>query len=157
MRMCGKAQLLRWSQLVDHKSPPLVFQSNWSIKGLLRGTNLSSYCASLLVIVIISKSQWLFVLGFSPCYNPSPMFQDPMDKFHLNLKTCPWKPHNQHWVKCTQNNPFIDLGKLRVNLVWHGSFQHALVYHVGPTVQMACTPSSCGLGGCVYGFGSPIL
>jgi hypothetical protein len=31
------------------------------------------------------------------------MFQDPTDKSHFNLQTCPWTFHNQHWVKCTQN------------------------------------------------------
>ena len=43
------------------------------------------------------------------------MFQDPTDKSHVNLKTCPWKSHDQHCVKSTQNQLFHRVGKLRVN------------------------------------------
>ena len=48
---------------------------------------------------------------FLPYYSSSPIFQDPTIKSHFNLTTCPWKIHNQYWAKCTQNNPFIGLGR----------------------------------------------
>ena len=47
---------------------------------------------------------------FPPQNRSSPMFQDPMDKSHINLKTCLWQFHNQHQVTCTQHQLFISLG-----------------------------------------------
>ena len=47
---------------------------------------------------------------FDPWSNSSPVFQDPLDKSHFDLKTCPWKFHNptsnemhskQHFHKIT--------------------------------------------------------
>jgi hypothetical protein len=67
--------------------------------------------ASLLSIIIIYMSRGL-IIPTSPLpfqNSSSPMFQDPIDKSHLNLKICPWESHNQYWVKWTQNNPSISL------------------------------------------------
>ena len=50
-----------------------------------------------------------------PGYSSSPMFQDLVNKSYFYLKKCPWKYHHQHWVKCTQNNPFISLGSQRLH------------------------------------------
>ena len=47
---------------------------------------------------------------FPPRKRSSPIFWDPMDKAHFDLKTCAWKVHNQYRVKCTQKDPFIGLG-----------------------------------------------
>ena len=49
---------------------------------------------------------------FFPLKHLNPMFQDYMVKSHYNLTTCPWNRHNQHWVKCIMNNPFVGLGSL---------------------------------------------
>ena len=83
----------------------------WLVKCLFGKINMAFSCASLPSVVIILKSTKLFVLIFSPRYSSSPMFQDPRNKSHFNIQTCPWKFHNQHWVNCTQNNPFIGLGR----------------------------------------------
>jgi hypothetical protein len=55
------------------------------------------------------KNKRLIHAHFLPHYSSSPMSQDPTDKSHFSLKTWPEKFHIQHWVKWTQNNPFIAL------------------------------------------------
>ena len=82
----------------------------WLVKGLFQWIKHGIFLCIISSIAKIWRSQGLFVLNVSPCYSSSPMFQDPTVKSHFDLKTCPWKFHNQHWVKCNQNNPFMGLG-----------------------------------------------
>jgi hypothetical protein len=53
-----------------------------------------------------------------PKNRSSPMFQEHIDLSHFKLTTCPCNIHNQHWVKCTQNNPFIGLGSWAMTWAW---------------------------------------
>ena len=101
--------LIYWVFLIlwDHTSVPLIFQVDLigerSFGGIKHGIFLCIFsftCYNL-------KIQKIIQAQFFPQNSSSPIFQDPMDKYHLNLKTCPWKFHNQHQITCTQNNPFI--------------------------------------------------
>ena len=79
---------------------------NWSkvfFKGLKNGIFMyikSCNCYDLDI-------PWIICAHLFPCNSSSPMFQDPLGKLRFDLKTCAWKLHNQHLVKCTQNNPFM--------------------------------------------------
>ena len=110
MRICGGAQLLSCSHWVDHTSILLIFhvkligeRSFWGIKyDIFLCIPSFKYCNLKNQRVIHDH---LFLRNSS-----SSMFQDPTNKSHFNLKTCPWKFHSRHWVKRTQNILLIGLG-----------------------------------------------
>ena len=67
-----------------------------------------------------------------PKHSSSPMFQEHIDLSHFKLMTCPCNIHNQHWVKCTQNNPFISLGSWAMTwawFAWMGVYIYTHIYH----------------------------
>lgn len=57
-------------------------------KSLLGGKSWHFPCASLASFVTIKKTHSVVHAHFSPIYSSPPMFQDPTNKPHLNLKTC---------------------------------------------------------------------
>ena len=59
MRICGHAQLLNCSYLVDHISLPLLFMSNSLAKGLFQEIRHDISCASLPSAVTIYKFKGL--------------------------------------------------------------------------------------------------
>jgi hypothetical protein len=113
MRICEDAQLLSCSHLVDHQAfHPFSkwnwLRFNWS-KVILGGYNMAFMCITSFNFYDL-EIQRVVHAHFPPHCSSSSMFWDATRKSHFKLKTCPWKFHNQHWVKCIQNNPFIGLG-----------------------------------------------
>ena len=51
---------------------------------------------------------------FFPWISSCPMFQDPMNNFHFNLNTCPWKIPGPTLSEMHSKQSFNRLGKLRV-------------------------------------------
>ena len=99
MRIGGGPQLLSCSHLVDHTSISLIFQVNLIGQTSFLGDKtwyflcITSFnCYNVEIQRVIYAPPWN-ILSF--------MFQGPIDKSHCSLKTCPWKFHEQHWVKCT--------------------------------------------------------
>jgi hypothetical protein len=78
----------------------------WLVKSLFWGIKQVIFCALLPSIVMFCKFKWSFMLILSLKITHLPCFKI--------LLINPWKFHNQYWVKCTLNNPFIGLGSFKV-------------------------------------------
>ena len=97
MRICGDAQLLSCSHLVDHTRIMLDFHVN----------------------LIGPRSFWrdktwhLLCISSFNCYSSSPVFQDPMNKSHFNLKLF-MKIPQPTLSEMHSEQPFHRLGKSRV-------------------------------------------
>ena len=125
-----------------HEPSTLCCRWIWLAKGLFHKIKHGHLCASLPSIVIILESRGLSMSILFPCHSSSLMFQDPTQKFHFHLRTCSWKFHDPHQVKCTQNNPFMGLGScncqpLKCTLGWrkHNDIslwepKHTKLHHV---------------------------
>ena len=79
----------------------------WLVKIVFKEQNMAFYCASFPSKCYILEIQKVIHAHSFQWISSPPMFQDPTDKSHFNLKMCPQNYHKQHGVKCTLNNPFI--------------------------------------------------
>lgn len=119
------AQLLSWPHLIDCTSTPPISKRIWFVKDLVWRVKHGIVRCIVSSNVVLWRSKGYFmpiILFFLQAHLP--MFWDPMGISHFNLKICSWNFHNQHRVKCTQHNTFIDLGSWGVT--WHTNFNAKL-------------------------------
>ena len=115
MRIGGGAQLLSRSHVGEHTSILLISPVNFIGHMSFLGDKAWHFLVHPFLQLVQSKNPKGYLCPFlSPQNNSSPMLHDPREKSHFNLKTCPWKLHNQHWTKWHSKQPFHRLGKLRV-------------------------------------------
>ena len=110
------AQLLSCSHPVDHTSSPLIFQ----VHLIDQKSTLSGKKTHDILVYITSfnrhnlKTPRVMHTHFPLGIVHLPCFQILQINLNFRHKTCPWKSHNQRWVKCTQNHPFSQAWELRV-------------------------------------------
>ena len=85
MRICGGAQLLSCSHLVDYTSIPLIFQVNLIGRRSFLGIKYGTFLCISSFNCYDEKIQKVAHAHFFPQNSSSPMFQDPTKKSHLTL------------------------------------------------------------------------
>ena len=108
-----------------------------SSKMIGNSLEVSNFSRSLLKLNRFSPSK--VHTHFPPWNSSSLLFQNLRDKYHFNLKTCPWKldNHNSYEMHSKQSFSMAREGKLRFKGLYY--FGHLTLYNVPRKKQI----SSC--------------
>ena len=80
----------------------------WSVNGLLHGIKHGNFLVHPFLQLLYSKIPRVIHAQFFPLKYFISHVSKSYKWIPFQPKTHPWKFHNQHWVKCTQNNSLID-------------------------------------------------